>query len=96
MRIAINYLKAELRSLKNSLNAITSTDRKIEYSARIDAIEKAIKHLRQVNQKCEWSRDGGEEVFDTQCKRSFRFNYGTCAENKFKFCPYCGREIKEK
>ena len=44
---------------------------------------------------CEWkdgsSRRGGPECFESGC--GMTYSYGT--RKTFKFCPYCGGEIKE-
>lgn len=90
MKTAINYLKAELRSLKSCQMSISSTELKMEYAGRIDAIEKAIKHLRQVGKKCKWVH-GDNVIYNTDCDELIDKRNGL-----FKFCPYCGREIKEK
>ena len=47
MKIAINCLKAELRSLKSCQNLTASTELKMEYAGKIDELEKAIKAIKQ-------------------------------------------------
>ena len=87
MKTAINYLKAELRSLKSCQKSTASTEFKMKYAGEIDELEKAIKHLRQVNQKCEWVDKN--TLYKTKCGNITNINPD-------KFCPFCGREIKEK
>lgn len=47
MKHAIKYLKANLRSLKSCQKQTASTERKMDYAYGIDAIEKAIKAIKQ-------------------------------------------------
>jgi len=43
---------------------------------------------------CRWilTEDGQHE---TSCENLFEFNEGDCMDNKFTFCPYCGKPIFE-
>lgn len=41
---------------------------------------------------CGWVEDENG-AFDTGCDHKFEFIYDGIKENRFKFCPYCGREI---
>ena len=47
--------------------------------------------------KCEWTynEDGHWEYWDTSCGKAFLFSEGTPEDSGFKFCPYCGKELKE-
>ena len=47
------------------------------------------------NKTCEWSEDD-EGIFQTSCGGSFMFTDGTPDENEFKFCCYCGGDLKQK
>ena len=47
---------------------------------------------------CVWMREDEEDnVWEGSCSTDalfcFNFNSGGPAENKFVFCPYCGRKI---
>ena len=42
---------------------------------------------------CEWTEDE-DGYWDTGCGELFQFNDDGPAENRFKFCPYCGGELK--
>jgi wobble nucleotide-excising tRNase len=89
MKYAINYLKCEIEKLKyikkeTLRNQVTL--RKL-YTDSIDSMTKAIKHLRQVNQKCEWVDKN--TLYKTNCGNITNIDPD-------KFCPFCGREIKEK
>lgn len=44
--------------------------------------------------ECIWQEDE-DGVFDTGCDGKFFFDSGGIAENKFHFCPYCGKKILE-
>lgn len=49
---------------------------------------------------CEWEDkefDEDNTWYETQCERSFYFSDGSnCEDNKFLFCPYCGKKILTK
>jgi len=47
-----------------------------------------------MNEYCTWSEDE-DGVWWTVCKEMIKFFYGTPTENSYKFCPYCGKELKE-
>lgn len=50
-----------------------------------------------MKKNCTWKmEDVNGDVYDTDCGNCFQFNDGSPEENKFKFCPYCGRHVKEK
>lgn len=44
---------------------------------------------------CEWKEDA-DGNWDTECGECFCFADGTPTENKARFCPYCGKPIREK
>ena len=44
---------------------------------------------------CEWYNDRYDDVMYETCGPAFTFFEGGVASNEFKFCPYCGRPIKE-
>ncbi len=51
--------------------------------------------MKTIQKKCEWQHD---EIFDnyvTQCGETMWFISKGIKENGYKYCPYCGREIKE-
>ena len=35
-------------------------------------------------------------MYETSCGNSFYFSEGTVSDNDFKFCPFCGKQIKEE
>lgn len=45
---------------------------------------------------CEWKLDDWEEgeLWNTECGEVEQFMNGTPDENKYKYCPYCGKPIK--
>ncbi len=42
-----------------------------------------------------WNLNKGEMNRQTQCGRGFYFTNDTTSATAFKFCPFCGRKIKE-
>lgn len=48
---------------------------------------------------CIWKKSEAfdfEELYYTSCDNSFFFSEGNIKENHFKFCPFCGKKIKEE
>ena len=44
---------------------------------------------------CHWREDRSCGFWETECQNAFNFETGTPTSNDFKFCPYCGKELKE-
>lgn len=97
MRIAINFLSQRIEAVKyEKRNTLKNQKALIKcYNDSIKSMTKAINHLRQVNQKCEWIYSG-DGTYGTNCGDIFSTEDGFKKANNFKFCPYCGREIREK
>jgi len=48
-----------------------------------------------VNETCQWQNDC-DDTYSTECRNNFFFvDENGLKENNFKFCPFCGKEIKE-
>lgn len=43
---------------------------------------------------CDWVQDS-DGPYQTACGEAFVFNDDGCKENNFKFCCYCGKELRE-
>lgn len=50
---------------------------------------------QQAAQVCEWKLDDKHEYFSASCDLSFRILPRYSTELGFKFCPFCGKPIKE-
>ena len=51
-----------------------------------------------IKQYCDWKKDDdlfGGNLWTVACGNDFQFIEGDVKDNEFKYCPYCGREIKE-
>lgn len=48
-----------------------------------------------MNEYCTWSEDE-DGMWWTDCDQIHVFFDGTPTENSYKFCPYCGKELKEE
>ena len=49
--------------------------------------------------ECVWVEDAGVDtdgIYYTECHNSFYIIDGTPQDNNFKYCPYCGKILKEK
>ena len=66
---------------------------------RKDAFNEAIgivKHGGVSDDVCEWRLcDEEANVYDTSCRNPHILIEGTPRENNYKYCPYCGKKIKE-
>ena len=52
-------------------------------------------NLTSSDEFCEWMQDdGATDIYETKCGNSHMFIDGNPSENKYKYCPYCGKEIK--
>jgi hypothetical protein len=54
--------------------------------------------VKEVIVECLWKfvQDTDDGYWDTQCGHSHMFFSGRPEENDYKFCPYCGKPIKEE
>lgn len=48
------------------------------------------------DKSCIWTLvDEDANAWETGCDNMFQFDVEGPAENKFKYCPYCGSELEE-
>lgn len=45
---------------------------------------------------CIWIYDQWHDMWETSCDNAFQFMEGDWVENKFEFCPYCGKNLQGK
>ena len=46
--------------------------------------------------ECKWKlEDEDVNLYATGCKKYHLLDEGTPGENKYRYCPYCGKKIKE-
>ena len=46
---------------------------------------------------CEWYLDNFDyNDYNTGCGSMFTFNERSVKDNRFKYCPYCGKEVTEE
>lgn len=53
--------------------------------------------MNNLKEKCNWTFDNEQYMYDTECKNAFYFPEGVRleVEPSFKYCPFCSGEIKE-
>jgi hypothetical protein len=89
-------LRAENRAMREALDKIlawseSDNDPPQQYA---DAMLLARQALQgQAEEWCEWTWN--EDFWECHCGQAFVCYEGTPTENKFIFCPYCGKKIKE-
>jgi len=71
----------------------------VEHRTAVEARKKreiAIRKDERMNPKqyCLWIEDD-DGVYQTSCLHSFEFMDGTPERNGMKFCPYCGKLIRQ-
>lgn len=62
-----------------------------------DKVADAIFSEFEVKEKgiCVWTWDT-DGFFQTSCGNGFEFTTGNPGNNNYQFCPYCGKQIKER
>jgi hypothetical protein len=64
----------------------------------IDLIKHAQQLERELNEAkggvCEWKYDDLHNYYDAVCSFAFCFTEGTPEDNKYRYCPGCGKKIK--
>lgn len=48
----------------------------------------------EINSVCEWKYDEDLCFYETSCGNGQYFTDGKVEQNKYKYCPFCGRKIK--
>ena len=79
-----------------------SSEEKAELEKKAKAEDRTVANyiLHNMNKskgKCRWKehKDNDElGIYDTDCGETFFFSEGTAKENKFNYCPYCGKRIE--
>jgi hypothetical protein len=51
---------------------------------------------RMTEKLCIWKENEEYSMWETSCQNAFEFIEGDIEENSFKFCPYCGKIIKQE
>lgn len=46
------------------------------------------------NDFCEWKQYDENDIYYTGCEQIHMFIDGSPTDNKYKYCPYCGKKIK--
>ena len=59
-----------------------------------ERIAALIAALKELGVACGWVPDD-DCVWHTDCGEAFVFDTGGPTDNKMKFCPYCGKPMKE-
>lgn len=47
----------------------------------------------QESEVCVWTYDDINCKYDTTCERAFQFIEDDFEENRFEYCPHCGKKI---
>lgn len=52
-------------------------------------------HTEEYNKDCcEWKQYDENDIYYTGCEQIHMFIDGSPTDNKYEFCPYCGKKIK--
>lgn len=49
----------------------------------------------RLKEPCEWKYDESYDMWETECGGAFTLLKGTPKDNLMKYCPYCGKQIKQ-
>ena len=78
---------------------LLNTRLKASYYDIIDFATEVIESLGDKTNTCKWHKDGHKwedhDYWETSCGEFFQFINNGPEDNHFKFCPYCGKPIKE-
>ena len=67
------------------------------YLVRDFAYEDLLTFLKGLSEDtCKWKYDDIDNYHDTGCGEAHVFTEGSIKDNWYKFCPYCGKEIKNE
>jgi len=92
--------KEALKDLEE--HVITSISSKERQHININVAKRVVSELCKTQEvlatskstTCKW-KENEYDVYDTQCQKSFQItDDGDIKEHKFKYCVYCGGEIK--
>ena len=65
----------------------------------VEVLESAIKIVKgggvDLKPECKWKLEEEGNLYVTECENRHLTFDGTPAENGYRYCPYCGRKIKE-
>ena len=48
-----------------------------------------------MTKECVWTLDNYDHGYETSCNNRWCFLDGDLKENKTKYCPFCGKKIRE-
>lgn len=70
------------------------------YDGYEDGVDKAIEIVKgggsDLALECKWKLEDEEaNLYVTGCKEYHLLDEGTPEENKYRYCPYCGKKIRE-
>lgn len=60
----------------------------------LHCLQNATDNFKQKMNVCEWKEETEEGYYETSCKRLVTIISGTANDNGYKYCPYCGKEIR--
>ena len=92
MKEFIDKLISRLEEEKQAchINAEVYTERKI--GKIIDIINELAEEYNK--DCCEWKQYDENDIYYTGCEQIHMFIDGSPTDNKYEFCPYCGKKIK--
>jgi hypothetical protein len=82
-----------LRRTIHDISRISEGDFALEINERLTAVADALGAAS--TEPCVWTEDE-DGIYHTTCQHSWFFDTGTATENQAKFCPYCGRALRDK
>jgi len=66
------------------------------YEELLDAAMYTKQQLLEQSEKCKWTfQESLDTYYETSCDNAFQFEVDGMKEKRFKYCPYCGKEIEE-
>ena len=72
----------------------TLRDKFSTFGVKANPLDAVVRQGEPSADVCEWEQDQ-DGVYFTKCDNAFFFDTGGIADNKGKYCFYCGKVIKE-
>ena len=86
-----DYLYCDVCAYTDKCSGVTDQSNNLKWDKAIEIVNQG----GVSNDMCEWKYNDSEYYFESSCKHLHIFMSDGPKENEYRFCPYCGKKIKE-